>query len=77
MDTYFGEEQAADDGITGHGGCRMAQVFGGIDSHFMKCVPMRTESDIPRTLKEFIRDHGAMHGLKSDIRRTIDECIQS
>ena len=66
MDTYFANEPAADDGITGHGGCTMAQLYGGVDSHFLKLVPMRSESDIPKTLQDFIRDHGAMRGLKSD-----------
>ena len=44
----------------------MAQLYGGIDSHFLKLIPMSSKKDLPFTLKEFIRDHGAMQGLKSD-----------
>ena len=33
-DTIFSDVPAADDGIPGHGGCTMAQLYGGIDSHF-------------------------------------------
>ena len=65
-DTIFSDVPAADDGIPGHGGCTMAQLYGGIDSHFLKLIPMSSEKDLPFTLEEFIRDHGAMQGLKSD-----------
>ena len=44
----------------------MAQLYGGIDSHFLKLIPMSSEKDLPFTLEEFIHDHGAMQGLKSD-----------
>ena len=65
-DTIFSDVPAADDGIPGHGGCTMAQLYGGIDSHFLKLITMSSEKDLPFTLEEFIRDHGAMQGLKSD-----------
>ena len=65
-DTIFSDVPAADDGIPGHGGCTMAQLYSGIDSHFLKLIPMSSEKDLPFTLEEFIRDHGAMQGLKSN-----------
>ncbi|MDJ0828176.1 MAG: reverse transcriptase domain-containing protein, partial [Rhodobacter sp.] len=65
-DTIFSDTPAADDGMEGHGGCKMAQLYGGISSGFLKLVPMKSEYELPRTLEEFIRDHGAFKGLKSD-----------
>ena len=35
-DTIFSDFPAANDGIPGHGGCTMAQLYGGINSHFLK-----------------------------------------
>ena len=55
-----------DDGVPGHGGCRLLQVYGGLDSELVSGYPMASESDLPSTLQDFIRDYGAMEGLKSN-----------
>ena len=55
-----------DDGIPGHGGCTMIQMFGGLDSELLHGVPMKTESEVPDTILDFIRHYGAMEGLISD-----------
>ena len=65
-DTYFSDVPATDDGIPGHGGCTMAQVYNGLTSDYVLAMPMREESDMPETLEEFIRKVGAMRGLFSD-----------
>ena len=65
-DTFFSDVPAQDDGIPGHGGCTMIQIYGGIDSHFLAGYPMSSESDMPATMEDFIRQHGAMKGLMSD-----------
>ena len=65
-DTIFSDEPAFDDGVPGHGGTTMFQIYGGCDSHFLAGYPMKTEKAVPSTLEDFIRDHGAMQGLVSD-----------
>ena len=66
MDTFIAEEPAHDNGIPGHGGCTMAQVYGRLDSEFLSGHPMSSESALPSMLQDFIREYGAMEGLKSD-----------
>ena len=34
-DTIFSDVPAHDDGIPGHGGCTMLQLYGGVDAHFL------------------------------------------
>jgi len=65
-DTVFSDVPAYDDGIPGHGGCTMFQIYGGLDSHFLAGYPMKHETQMPQTMEDFIRDHGAMRGLLSD-----------
>ena len=65
-DTIFSETPAHDDGIPGHGGCMMLQLFGGVDSKFLAGYPLRSETDIPVVYQDFLRDVGAPLGLKSD-----------
>ena len=65
-DTIFSDIPAHDDGIPGHGSCKMLQLFGGVESHHLAGYPMKSEADMPSTLEDFIREHGAMHGLMSD-----------
>ena len=65
-DTIFSDIPALDDGIAGHGGSTMLQVYRGVSSHFFAVYPMSTESQVASTLEDFIRDHGAMYGLISD-----------
>ena len=62
-DTIFSDVPAHDDGIPGHGGSTMLQLYAGIDSHYLAGYPMSSESDMPST---FIRQTGAPLGLMSD-----------
>ena len=64
--TFISDVPAHDDGIPGHGGCRLVQIYGSLDSDLLAGYPMSSESELPTTLKDFIRDYGAMEGLKSD-----------
>ena len=66
MDTFFSDVPTADDGIPGHGGCTMVQIDGGLDSELLSGHPMSSESSLADTLHDFIREYGAMEGLKSN-----------
>ena len=44
----------------------MIQLYGGIKSHFLAGYPMSSEAQVPETLEDFVRQHGAMTGLMSD-----------
>ena len=65
-DTFFSDTPAADDGITGHGGATMLQLYVGRESNFTKGYPMTSESQVPGTFEDFIRDVGAPKKLVSD-----------
>ena len=66
MDTFFSDVPTADDGIPGHGGCTMVQIYGGMDSKLLSGHPMSSESSLLDTLRDFIHEYGAMEGLKSN-----------
>ena len=66
MDTMFGPCPAADDGIPGHGGATMLQVFLGLTSGHVDGYPMTTEKQIPETIEDTIRKTGAPVGIMSD-----------
>ena len=51
MDTFIVEVPAHDDGIPGHGGCMMAQVYGGLDSELLSVHPMSSKSALGCTKK--------------------------
>ena len=65
-DMFISNVPAHDDGIPGHGGCRLIQIYGGLDSELLAGYPMSSGGELPTTLKDFIRDYRAMEGLKSD-----------
>ena len=65
-DTMFFDVPAHDDGIPGHSGCKMLQLYAGNVSHFLSGFPMSSETQLPVTFREFIRKHGAPRGLFSD-----------
>jgi Reverse transcriptase (RNA-dependent DNA polymerase) len=65
-DTFFSDIAAHDDGILGHGGANMVQLYTGIKSLITAIFPMKTESEMPGTLLDFIRKLGAPNGLFSD-----------
>jgi hypothetical protein len=65
-DTFFADTPAVNDGIPGHGGVTMAQIFCARNTQLGLAVPMRSEKDMPRTLQEWIRTYGAPNMLISD-----------
>lgn len=65
-DTWFSDDEAHDDGIPGHGGTTMLQIFVGRESKFTRGYPMRSESEVSRAFENLIRDTGAPIGLFSD-----------
>ena len=65
-DTFITDVPAFDDGIPGHHGCKMIQIYGGLDSELLAGFLLASESDLPDTLRDFIHEYGAMEGLKSD-----------
>jgi hypothetical protein len=69
-DTFFCDTPAHDDGILGHGGAMMAQLYVGKDSTKTVIYPMTKESDMPGTLEDLIRRHGAPNSLFSDNAKT-------
>ena len=58
-DTSFSDTPAHDDGLIGHGGCEMVQLFVGTTSHLTDAVPVPSKSAFPEALKEFIQKWGA------------------
>ena len=65
-DTFFCDTPAHDDGILGHAGATMAQLFVGKTSSKTVVYPMRTEHDMAGTFEDLIRQHGAPDSLFSD-----------
>jgi hypothetical protein len=79
-DTYFSDTPALDDGIMGHGGNKMAQLFCGCSSLLTAVYPMRRENNIAGTLIDFIRFYGAPTAFfgdnaKSQIGRAVQEIL--
>ena len=70
-DTFFSDVPAHDDGIPGHGGCTMAQLYTGITSHYTKLYPMSSQTQIPNTLQDLLRDRGAPNNIKSDCAKAV------
>lgn len=80
-DTFFSDTPAVNDGIPGHGGCTMAQIFCARTSQLGLAVPMRSEKDMPQTIHEWIRTYGAPNMLISDnakveIGRTVQDILR-
>jgi hypothetical protein len=65
-DTFFSDTPAHDDGIFGHSGCTMAQIYIGKRSSKTVAYGMKSESQMPNTLEDLIRKHGAPNCLFSD-----------
>ena len=65
-DTFFSDTPAVNDGIPGHGGAKMAQIFCARNTQLGLAVPMQSEKDMPQTLQEWIRTYGAPNMLISD-----------
>jgi len=80
-DTFFSDTPAVNDGIPGHGGCTIAQIFCARTSQLGLAVPMRSEKDMPQTIHEWIRTYGAPNMLISDnakveIGRTVQDILR-
>jgi hypothetical protein len=65
-DTFFSDTPAHDDGIMGHSGCTMAQIYAGKRSSKLVAYGMTSETQMPHTLEDLIRKHGAPNCLFSD-----------
>jgi hypothetical protein len=65
-DTFFSDVSAHDDGILGHGGSTMVQLYCGCTSHLMAIFPMKTDHEMAHTLEDFIRTYGAPNAIFSD-----------
>jgi hypothetical protein len=65
-DTFLSDVSAHDDGILGHAGSKMVQLYCGTTSLITAIFPMRNKSEMPSTLLDFIRKLGAPNGLFSD-----------
>ena len=66
MDTIYSDTPAADDGISGHGGCTMLQFYCGCKSNLAHGEPLRSESNIPDTILDYFRKCGVPTILFSD-----------
>ena len=69
-DVFFSDTPAHDDGITGHAGCTMAQVFQGVKSRFTTLYPLKSEAQFPQALEQLITDRGAPNHIRSDSAKT-------
>ena len=65
-DTFFSDIPAFADGILGHGGSTMLQLYCGCNSHLIAVFPMKTDHEMAHTLEDFIRTYGAPNALFSD-----------
>ena len=68
-DTIFSDTPALDDGIPGHGGCTMLQFFCGCTSEFLAGFPMSSETQIYKTVQDFIQYYGAPRNLLVTMQR--------
>ena len=57
---------AMDDGVPGHGGCMMMQIFHGLTSGAMHSCPMKSKKQVGQAFEDHILKIGAPIGLKSD-----------
>eukprot|EP00977_Amphora_coffeiformis_P010451 scaffold2440_cov143-Amphora_coffeaeformis.AAC.2 len=69
-DTFFSDTPAADDGIPGHAGCTMMQLFYGMSSGHTSGYPMRSEKQVGEVYEDHIRKVGAPVGILSDRARS-------
>ena len=65
-DTLFSNTPAHNDGILGHAGATMVQLYCGKSSQLTAVYPMKSDHEMSHTLEDFIRHHGAPNALFSD-----------
>ena len=80
-DTFFSDVPAHDDGIMGHGGTTMLQLYCGCKSLLTAGYSMKTGDEMASTFENFIRQHGAPNALFSDnakaqIGRAVHEILR-
>ena len=80
-DTLFADIPAHDDGILGHGGSTMVQLYCGCTSHITAVFPMKTDHEMASTFEDFIRSYGAPNALfndnaKSQIGKAVAEILR-
>jgi hypothetical protein len=79
IDTFFSDVPAHDDGISGHGGATMVQLYCGTSSLLTAIFPVKSESEMPGTLFDKL---GAPNALFSDntkvqIGTTVQSILQN
>ena len=52
--TFISDVLPLDDGVPGHGGCKMVQVYSGLNSELLSGHPMSSESELADTLHDLI-----------------------
>ena len=65
-DTLFSDTPALDNGIKGHGGCTMMEIFYAKPSQLVYGVPLSAKRNVPDAVKDFIRRFGAPTAFLSD-----------
>jgi hypothetical protein len=80
-DIYFLDTPALINGIMGHGGTKLVQLFCSCYSLLTGVYPMRRENSVTGTLEYFIRHYGAPNVLfsdnaKSQIGRAVQEILR-
>jgi hypothetical protein len=74
-DAIFSDTPALDDGIGGHGGCTILEIFHGCDSSLTMGVPVTKKSEFPKAFSDFIRKWGAPANLFKD--GALEECSKA
>ena len=54
-DTLFSDTPVIDDGVPGHAGCTMLQLFYAKPFQFVYSVPLGRKADVSSAVKDFIR----------------------
>jgi hypothetical protein len=66
FDTFFSDTPALDDGIPGHGGCTMMEIFVSLKHQVTEGFPIKSKAQVPDSLVDFIRKRGAPEWIFSD-----------
>ena len=66
FDTWSSNTPAAAVNLPGHNSCTLVTLYTGTTSKCTYLYPMKTVDDLPNTMKDFIREHGAPRRFISD-----------
>jgi hypothetical protein len=80
-DTFFSDVPGGNYGIPSHAGATMMQLYTGTQSRLTEGFPMKKESQMPDTLRDFIRKRGAPDLLitdnaKAEISSSVKEILR-